>query len=261
MYGNDLTGAIPAELGNLLALSQLLLQDNDLTGPIPLSLSKLSGLELLAANNNAGLSGAIPDGLTGLRQLTGLHFDGTGVCAPRTQQFQEWLDGIPAARVLRCGNVDMPFYLTQAVQSLEFPVPLVAGRDALLRVFVAAEDAANHGIPRVRATFFQSGGAEPIHVADVAEQTHPIPAGIDQGDLSASANARIPRDAIMPGLEMVVEVDPDARLDPALGITRRIPASGRASVDVRTVPRLDLTVVPLRKIGSEVSRSLEERVA
>lgn len=261
LFDNDLTGAIPAELGNLRALSQLQLQGNDLTGPIPLSLSRLSGLKLLAANNNAALSGAIPDELTGLRQLTGLHFDGTSVCAPRTRQFQEWLDGIPAARVLRCGTVDMPFYMTQAVQSLEFPVPLVAGRDALLRVFVAAEDAANHGIPRVRATFFQSGGTEPIHVADVAEQTHPIPAGIDEGNLSASANARIPGDLIVPGLEMVVEVDPDARLDPALGITRRIPASGRVSVDVRAVPRLDLTVVPLRKIGSEVSRSLEERVA
>ena len=261
LYDNDLTGPIPAELGNLQALSELQLQDNDLTGPIPPSLSRLSGLELLGANNNAGLSGAIPDVLTGLRQLTGLHFDGTGVCAPRTQQFQEWLAEIPAARVLRCGNVDMPFYLTQAVQSLEYPVPLVAGKDALLRVFVAAEDAADHGIPRVRATFFQNGGVEPIHVADVAEQTHPIPTEINEGDLSASANARIPHDVIVPGLEMVVEVDPDARLDPALGITRRIPASGRAPVDVWTVPQLDLTVVPLRKIGSEVSRSLEEHVA
>jgi len=237
------------------------LSNNDLAGGIPPSFSGLRGLERLTAGNNVRLSGALPDGLAGLRQLTALHLDGTDLCAPRTVEFQEWLDGIPVARVLRCGSADMPFYLTQAVQSLEFPVPLVAGRDALLRVFVAAEGAAHHGIPRVRATFFRDGGAEPVYVADIAAQTHPIPAEVNEGDLSASANASIPGGVIMPGLEIVLEIDPDSTLDPALGITGRIPTSGRTVVDVRTMPPLDLTVVPLRKVGSEISRSLEESVA
>ena len=260
LFSNDLMGPIPPELGNLTALRYLNVSNNRLTGGMPPSLARLTGLERLAAGNNTQLSGTIPDELTGLRQLAGLHFDGTGLCAPRTMEFQDWLDGILSARVLRCDNVDMPFYLTQAVQSLEFPVPLVAGEDALLRVFVAGEDAASHGIPRIRATFFRGSGSEPIHVADIPAQDHPIPAAVNEGDLSASANAQIPGDVIVPGLEIVVEVDPDSRLDPALGITRRIPAAGRTAVDVRTMPTFDLTVVPLQQLGNP-DRSFVNRVA
>ena len=262
LSNNELTGAIPAELGDLANLVEFHVQDNDLEGGIPSSLGRIRGLERLAAFNNANLSGALPDALTGLRQLASLHLDSTGVCAPRTREFQEWLDGLTTARLLRCGGVDMPFYLTQAVQSLEFPVPLVAGNDALLRVFVVAEGAANHGIPRVRATFYQDGGTQSVHVADIPAQTHAIPSELSEGNLSASANALIPGHVIVPGLEVVVEVDPDSILDPALSITRRIPASGRASLDVQAMPAMDLTVVPLRKMGgSEISRSLEAKVA
>ena len=262
LSNNELTGAIPAELGDLANLLEFHVQDNGLAGGIPSSLARLRGLLRLAAFNNAGLSGALPDALTGLPHLFSLHLGSTDVCAPRTREFQEWLDGLATARVLRCGSVDMPFYLTQAVQSLEFPVPLVAGKDALLRVFVVGEGAADHGIPRVRATFYQDGGTQSVHVADIPAQAHAIPAELNEGDLSASANALIPGRVIVPGLEIVVEVDPDSTLDPALSIAWRIPASGRASLDVRTMPAMDLTVVPLRKVGgSEISRSLEARVA
>ncbi len=257
---NDLTGPISAELGNLAALRTLDLSDNDLTGEIPPSFSQLTQLELLVLQNNGRMSGAIHEGLTGLRQLTRFQLEGTGLCAPITSEFQEWLDGIPTTRVLRCGNVAMPFYLTQAVQSAEFPVPLVAGKDALLRVFVASEGAVTQRFPRVRATFFQDDGSAPIHVADIAAQDHPIPAETDEGDLSASVNARIPGNLVAPGLEMVVEVDPDSTLDPALGITRHIPASGRTVVDVRTMPTFDLTVVPLQQIG-DPDRSFVDKVA
>ena len=256
---NELTGAIPAELGGLANLVELHVQDNDLAGGIPSSLARIRGLERLAAFNNANLSGALPGGLTDLRQLAGLYLDSTDVCAPRTREFREWLDGLATARVLRCGSVDMPFYLTQAVQSLEFPVPLVGGKDALLRVFVVAEGAANHGIPRVRATFYQDGGSQSVHVANIPAQAHAIPAELNEGDLSASANALIPGNVIAPGLEIVVEVDPDSMLNPALGITRRIPASGRTSLDVRTMPAMDLTVVPLRKMGGPKSPGRSNR--
>ena len=44
---------------------------------------------------------------------------------------------------------------------------------------------------------------------------------------------------------MVVEVDPDRTLDPALGVTKRIPDSGRMAVDVRDVPPFQLTLIPI----------------
>ena len=73
----------------------------------------------------------------------------------------------------------------------------------------------------------------------------PIPTEVDEGDLSKSANALIPAHVVQPGLEMVVEVDPDGTLDPDLGVTRRIPATGRMALDVQAMPPFDLTVVPL----------------
>ena len=54
----------------------------------------------------------------------------------------------------------------------------------------------------------------------------------------------MPGEHIRPGLEFVVEVDPAGALDPALGVTGRIPAQGRMSVDVVELQELQLTVVP-----------------
>ena len=45
---NQLTGPIPAALGDLTNLERLDLSDNELTGPIPAELGGLSNLEWLA---------------------------------------------------------------------------------------------------------------------------------------------------------------------------------------------------------------------
>lgn len=65
LSGNNLTGEIPSELGNLSSLQVLALGDNNLSGPIPASLGDLSNLinpipfiGFYLANNN--LSGCIP---------------------------------------------------------------------------------------------------------------------------------------------------------------------------------------------------------
>ncbi len=59
---NNLSGSIPAEIGNLQTLSQLFLEDNDLSGPIPESIGNMSGLRKLFLNKNQ-LTGTIPDTL------------------------------------------------------------------------------------------------------------------------------------------------------------------------------------------------------
>ena len=128
------------------------------------------------------------------------------------------------------------------MQSRSYPVPLVAGRPALLRVFVTAARADGASMPPVRARFYLDGVE--THVADIASSPVPIPGDVNEGDLAASANAEIPGEVIQPGLEMVIEIDPEGVLDPTLGIARRIPADGRRAVDVRAMPTLDLTLVP-----------------
>jgi hypothetical protein len=47
LYGNDLRGKIPKELGNLKALISMDLYDNKLEGKIPKSFGKLKSLKFL----------------------------------------------------------------------------------------------------------------------------------------------------------------------------------------------------------------------
>ena len=69
---NDLSGSIPAELGNLSSLRTLMLFDNELTGAIPYQLGNLGYLEEIHLGRNQ-LSGSIPTQLGNLENLRRLH--------------------------------------------------------------------------------------------------------------------------------------------------------------------------------------------
>ena len=240
---NDLTDAIPPELGNLSALQLLELNNNELTGPVPPAIGGMSSLRWLALAHNPGMQGALPLELTALRQLDWLLAAGTELCVPPDSGFQAWLEGVYKRRIMHCIEGVPPMaYLTQAVQSREFPVPLVAGEKALLRVFPTVRQATTEGIPPVRARFYL--GNRETHVVDIPGKPAPIPTEVDESSLLKSANAEIPQQVVQPGLEMVIEVDPNGTLDPSLGVAKRIPETGRLAVDVRTMPLFDLTLIP-----------------
>ena len=228
---NDLSGPVPPELGSLGELKWLALANNDLTGSVPDEFGSLRSLEQLVLTGNPSMSGPLPTTLAQLEVLDVLVAGGTGLCAPADPVFLAWLGGVRTSRVPLCGGRRAAAaYLVQAVQSLDFPVPLVEGRPALLRVFVTAPDAGGEGIPAVRATFYLGGQKK--HVVDIPSQSTPIPTEIDEGVLAKSANAPIPADVIRSGLEMVIEIDPEGELAPGLGVTKRIPEKGLLAVDV-----------------------------
>ncbi len=239
---NALTGPIPSELGRLTGLKELPLHENQLTGPVPAELGNLSLLKELTLQNNPSLAGPLPAELTRL-DLDILQLGGTQLCAPESPAFKAWLLGIPDQRVATCAaSMKLRAYLVQAVQSLDHPVPLIAGERALLRVFITAESDMEIGMPAIRAAFYH-GGVQ-VHTVDVPGTVGVVPTDIDEGSLESSINVEIPSTVVEPGLEMVIEVDPEGLLDPAYEVSGRYPESGRIALDVASVPPLDLTMVP-----------------
>ena len=241
---NMLSGPLPPELGQLDQLEILILRDNMLSGPLPPELGGLGSLVLLHLQNNPDLSGPLPSELTSLVGLEQLFAQETGLCVPTEPEIRTWLnDVVTKWRVRSCGaEAHAQAFLIQSTQSTEYPVPLVAGRSALLRVFAVSEKETTETIPPVRATFFVNGTE--VHAVDIPAGSLTIPTEMKLGVMDLSANVEIPADVIQPGLEMVVEVDPEGTVDESLGVARRIPAEGRSAVDVREVPPLHLTLVP-----------------
>ena len=241
---NGLTGPVPPELGRLANLVTLRLASNRLSGPVPSELGALGKLRTLSLSHNAGLSGPLPRAFLGL-DLASLLLAGTGLCATRDVEIQTWLQGIDERRISNCGDAVARVasaYLTQAVQSLENPVPLVAGKPALLRVFVTNGGMADARRPPVRATFYQNN--LPVYTADIPGREDRLPDRPEEGDLTASSNAHIPAYVVRPGLEMVIEIEPGSIPDSASDSGRRLPSAGRLALEVAEVPPLNLTLVP-----------------
>ena len=147
-------------------------------------------------------------------------------------------------------------YLTQATQDLNGNVPLIASRHALLRVFGTADEryAVGH---EGQATFFVRG--REVSSASLEPPASGIPVDVEESRLAHSFNARIPGHVLQPGLEMVVELDPDGVLPLKSGSSSRFPASGRLALDVREVPPMNLTIVPVL-YHEEANRSTNPEV-
>lgn len=96
-------------------------------------------------------------------------------------------------------------YLVQSVQTREGTVPLVAGKDAYLRVFVVA-NAANTAAPAVRVQLLHNGTVD--QTLTIPATLSAVPTGVDQASLGNSWNVKIPAATIQPGLQILAEVDP-----------------------------------------------------
>jgi hypothetical protein len=149
-------------------------------------------------------------------------------------------------------------YVNQAVQRLDGSLPLVAGRDGHLRVFLTG-DVPNFFRPPIRIRFFHDG--RQTAVLDARATFDGIPQQITEGDMGRSWNVRLPGSLIQPGASFLVEVDagPDLPATPASSL--RYPASGTPQpLDVRVVPRFDITFVPVEHIGGGTANVWEGNV-
>ncbi|MCY4648229.1 MAG: M66 family metalloprotease [Gammaproteobacteria bacterium] len=247
---NGLSGPLPAEIANLLKLTVLDLTANGLSGAFPGTIAALPELAELRVGRNAGLEGALPFALRRLDRVRVLRYDDTGLCASPSPNFQAWFTAIGETAGAICDNaeevtVSMPMvYLTQSVQTPSGSVRLVANREALLRAFVTAEQPGGFFEPEVVAVFAGPEGDE-VHRVAMTRHANQIPTEADEGDLELSYNAVIPGEIIVPGVEMIVEVDPEGAVPFTVGSETRFPSQGTALPNVVVVPPMQLALVPV----------------
>ena len=246
---NALAGPLPAEITNLGELRTLDLGDNSLTGEVPAAIASLTSLDTIRIRGNPRMTGPLPAEIAELTDLKVLQYDSTGLCAPPSRTFRDWLRALDLAEGDICGGADsvrvsLPLvYLTQAIQRPQGDVPLLTGREALLRVFVVADREKAFFDPEVVATFTR--GRELIHRAVLTAADNQMPTSVYEGDLSTSFQALIPADVIADSTDMVVLVDSAGTLPLVQGSETRFPEDGRHALEVVDTPPLELTVVPI----------------
>ena len=134
-------------------------------------------------------------------------------------------------------------YLTQATQRYDGTVPLVAGRDALLRVFTLASQS-NALQPQVRVRLYN--GAALVQTYLVSAATASVPTSVDESSLLKSWNVLVPAALVQPGLKLLADVDPANGVVESNEGNNQFPSSGIATtVDVRALPVFAVRLVPV----------------
>ena len=162
------------------------------------------------------------------------------MCVP--ESLVDWYWDISKRRAKLCAYVPPDAYLLQAVQSREYPVPVVAEKEALLRVFVTATRPTTETLPPATATFYVDD--DETYSVEIDGTSEPIPTEIDEGSLDKSLNVTIPDSVIEDGLSVVIEIDPDSTIDAEILTAKRIPESGELDLWVEGVPGFELTAIP-----------------
>ncbi len=129
-------------------------------------------------------------------------------------------------------------YITQAAQNLDGTVPLVAGRDALLRVFATSDVVNSWGIEGHVTVFTGPGQWEGSMTAPEGG----IGLEVEEGRLDSSFNLRIPGEQLGPGSTVLIRLTPDsdANLTQASQLVRSF------TPVVREVAPLDVKIVPIQ---------------
>ncbi len=139
-------------------------------------------------------------------------------------------------------------YLVQSVQRPAGDVPLVAGRDAMLRIFVVADQEAP-AQPEVQVDFYVNGS----HVGSerVSAPRPQVPVKPREDLLNGTWNLLVPGARIVPGLAILVTVNPDGSIPERDGSDNTFPASGQPlPIDVRVLDPFRVVLVPIRLASS-----------
>jgi hypothetical protein len=150
--------------------------------------------------------------------------------------------GAPAGTVnLQVAGVQ----LIQSTQRADGSIPMIAGRDALLRVFVTASGA-NTLQAQVRVRLYSGNVALDSFTIDAPGNS--VPMTVDTSDLRASWNLIIPGPRVVAGLALQAEVDPTDVVPELNEGDNRWPGGGTTrAITVQNVPALGLRFVPVQQ--------------
>jgi len=135
-------------------------------------------------------------------------------------------------------------HVTQAIQNFAGSVPLVAGREAMVRVFVTTPST-NTLQPSVRVRLYD--GTTLFRTFTIAAPTASVPTSVEEGTLTNSWNATLTASDMRVNLRLQVDVDPTNAIAEPDKTDNIWPRSGTASLDVRTVAPFNLVFVPVRQ--------------
>ncbi len=134
-------------------------------------------------------------------------------------------------------------HLTQATQRLDGAIPLVAGRDALLRVFVQATGA-NTARPHVRVRLYD--GTTLLQTKTIAAPEMSVRQTLATGTLASTWNLLVPGTLMRPSLRVVAELDPSGAFPDADASDNVWPLGGTPqSIATYNVPTFNVRFVPV----------------
>jgi len=150
-------------------------------------------------------------------------------------------------------------YVVQSTQTPAFDVPLVAGKDAVVRVWVTATGPAT-AAPLVRVRIYD--GSTLVESLAVDPPGPAVPAALDESKLTSSWNGFIPGALLRPGRSLLVDVDSDRRILETDESNNAWPASGvPRPLDVVALPALRLRFLSVKtadgRTGAVTDSNLE----
>lgn len=138
-------------------------------------------------------------------------------------------------------------YVTQGAQTQTGDVALIAGRQALVRVFMVGHETSFYG-PSVRIRVMHED-------QEIFQQVFPAmrdrtPNEVIEEELDGSVNGLIPASVMRPGARMVVELDPEGVVPLGRGSQTRYPESGSMELVIQEPQMFRHIVVPTIDAGS-----------
>ncbi len=138
-------------------------------------------------------------------------------------------------------------HLTQATQKYDGTVALVAGRNALLRVFARA-DRSNLLTPTVRARIYD--GATLLQTLTLTGPAGGVPMAVTEGTLASSWNTVITGANVRAAMRILVDIDPTNAVAEDNETNNSWPGNGTPqSITVNSVPDFNVRFVPVT-VGS-----------